>query len=145
MRFPKTDWRPSHFLCVTTWVMKDSYRADVLKAIDLGIPCFMGERIRHIFDRDDKNIVWIDCAFPHFDKSYDINETRLKWWLRDISDGTLNFYAHSLFATTRLAAYMGFNPLYFVGCDLGWKGIKGDTDQDHFDSSYEDTTFRKPS
>jgi len=147
MRYDKTDWRPSHFLCVTQWVKKDDYRADVLKSIDLGIPCFIGERIRHFINREDENITWVDCTFPHADESYDINKTSLKWWLRDISDGILNYYSNATFAATKLAVYMGFNPLIFVGCDLGWKGLnylEYGLDHDHFDNRYEDATFEKP-
>ena len=134
MIFDRTDWRPSYYLCASliTTLDKD-YLKDVFRVIDLGIPCFIGERIRHVIGERD-NITYIKCLHIHDDPEGD-------WW-EDISNLEVSIFGQSLFGAVRIATWLGFNHIYLLGVDGGYKN-SGDEDENHFDPGYETKELRK--
>ena len=130
--FKQTDWRPDYFFCITYRVrMFNAYQRDVYRAIQTGVPSFIGNRIKtHIYGYD--NIHYVDAL--HIGKNF--LEPKDKYWNRDISDNKVSVYGQSLFSVMQIAVYMGFNPIYLVGID-GYIPNRDIEDTNHFDPRYE--------
>lgn len=129
MLFDKTDWRPTHFLCVTHRVKwSDDYKADVMKVINSGAICFIGQRIRKDIE-ERENIHYITCLHIHDNPETD-------WW-EDISNGSVSVFGQSLFGAVRIANFLGFNPIYLLGVDGGYTNTGKKNDENHFDPNYE--------
>lgn len=136
MIFDKTSWRPTHFLCLTHRVFwSEAYLKDVMRVIDLGIPCFIGERIKKAIG-EHSNVHYIKCLHIK-------NSPKGDWW-EDISNGEVSVYGQSLFGAVRIADYLGFNPMYLLGVDGGYKNTGKDNDENHFDPNYEIPKHRAP-
>lgn len=134
MIFSKTEWRPSYFICATfrtKW--SQFYRRDVNRVIDLGIPCYIGERIKGTVN-DAPNVTYIKCLHIDDDPEED-------WW-EDISGGKVSIYGQTLFGAIRIATFLGYNKLYLLGVDGGYKNTGKDGDENHFDPAYEEKRHR---
>jgi len=139
MIFDKTEWRPNFFLCATFRVrMSYPYLQDVLKCINLGIPSFIGNRIKSTIGVEYENVRYINCL--HLGKKH--TDPKDNWWQKDISE-KISLYGQSLLGVMQIAVYMGFNPIYIVGID-GYKPNKKEPDLNHFDPEYE-TPKQRPS
>ena len=150
--YDRVKWSPSFFVCPTINVVRAEWRKDVLKTISLGIPSFVYSNLReHIKHR--ANVIYINCTHGKEIVSYAPDE----WWSYDVSQRVCKF-GTSMLVALQIAVYMGFNPIYLLGCDLGFKrpgnkltsnsliskvihrltGRQTNTGQDlnHFDQSY---------
>jgi len=137
MIFDKTEWRPNFFFCATfraRW--SESYKDDVLKCIQLGIPSFIGKRIKSVIGTKYKNVRYINCL--HLGKKH--TDPKDSWWQKDISE-KVSLYGQSLLGVMQIAVYMGFSPIYIVGID-GYKPDKKGPDLNHFDPEYETPKHR---
>ena len=124
-------WRPSFFLCTTTNVMRSEWNADILKSVELGIPCFVWDKLKPYLPQLD-NIHYLKCYHGEEVRS----EAPDEWWSEDIITGVSKF-GTSMLPVLQISIYMGFKEIYLLGCDMGFKGTaEGGHDPNHFDSSY---------
>lgn len=132
--YSETSWRPSFY--IMSWSPKkienernasdDRY---VEENIDLGIPCFITSDCADIYGEHgnvyyfDKHSLtvnednWLNRATLEDAGRADI-ETLERVWMDDVEQGV--YIYHIMYAATQMAVYMGFDELYFVGCDLGY-------------------------
>jgi len=103
--YDKTPWRPTFFYAHAR-MYSDEWRADVERSIALGIPCFLHERLKFLGEYD--NVTWIP-------------------------DGT--YHDISGLAMAKIATFMGFDDLRFVGHDGNFK-VPDEFDPNHFDPEY---------
>jgi hypothetical protein len=143
MLYESTDWRPSFFICTTTNIKDENWFKDIMKTIDSGVITFAWDKLRsYIGDKD--NVYYLRCTNGREVTSKANNS----WWSDDITKRVTKF-GTSLIVALQIAAYMGFNPIYLIGCDLGYKspsfkdrilmrlGLKGVIrDNNHFDPKY---------
>lgn len=150
--YGKTNWRPSFFICTTTNIAELSWRKDIFETISLGIPCFIWDELKSYLDMGDEarksNINFINCTHGN-----EVTETPPDdWWSFDISERVCKF-GTSMLPAIQIAIYLGFDPIYLVGCDLGFKEngtsfrlyeklrkkisfLPRAQDKNHFDPSY---------
>jgi hypothetical protein len=145
--FDVVDWRPTHYVAVTNecWRYKDWAKA-VQDIVDTGIPCFIAEKY-WIFHKLGKTPDWYSP--PVGDNIIKIRaltlthpKTKQKYtgWSDDIEDVVISHRTVSMIFI-QLAAWMGFEPLYLLGCDLGYKAHKlGEPDPNHWDGRYHERT-----
>lgn len=133
--YDRTSWRPTFFICITKRAEQNKkYRADILRTIDLGIPCFIGTRIKNVIP-DASNIYWIKCK-DIWDK--EIYFPKEMFWYRDVGHGEVSIYGHTGFGAIQIARYMGFAPIYLIGMDLTYSALKNNKmDTNHFHPKYE--------
>lgn len=133
--YEQTTWRPTFFVSFTDHVTKskkdDGWKAWTIKSIDLKVPCFLNAS----YKKDErlkkrKNAYFTKC----------VGTMTTNWkddkWSDDISK-LITKWGTTLMCSLEIAVYMGFNPIYLIGCDLGFvdnKDLKND--QNHFDSRY---------
>ncbi len=120
MLYESTKWRPSFFVCTTTNVELDDWRADIMKTIDAGTPTFIWDELSKWFDKGKTNIYALKCT--HGEELTDNPE--YSWWSDDPSK-TVCKYGTSMLVALQLAFYMGFKEVYLLGCDLGFQSEKG--------------------
>lgn len=125
--YPKTEWRPSFYLCVSSNAEKPLRQVFFYRSIALGIPSFLR--------REWRNQIFFDA--PH---TYWLNLPSKEWrqcnWSTDLSEHVGRCHT-SMFIAIQIAVYLGFKELYLLGCDMGWKAMPTDAyDPNHFDSGY---------
>ena len=115
--YDKVLWRPSFYICTTLNISRKEWRKDILESISLGIPCFVWDKLEEfIKPYHFKNVHYIKCT--HGDNITD--QCPDDWWSHDISKRVCKF-GTSMLPALQIASYMGFNPIYLVGCDLGFQ------------------------
>jgi len=145
--YNKVNWRPSFFICTTNNIYRKSWQKDILKTIDLGITSFVWDKFKDIVGKRD-NVYYINCT----DGENITGNPSDDWWSNDISKRVSKF-GTSMLVALQAASYMGFNPIYLLGCDLGYVDTKKNLSQklfsifatkyepfskdpNHFDSQY---------
>jgi hypothetical protein len=133
--YGETSWRPSFY--VVSWSERKIKRemnthSDefVKENIKLDIPCFLyeGNEERygtkeniHYFDKHSWNV-------HHENKLYHAEGTEVdewnaetceQFWSYDVDE--VVYIYHIMYAAAQIAVYLGFDELYFVGCDLGYE------------------------
>jgi hypothetical protein len=144
----ETGWRPTHYLAVTNenWRYK-AWAKSLNKMVETGIPCFLADKywIYHEIGvtpdwyepPEGNNVFQIRARKFIHGKPEEINTK--PGWARDIENIIVSHRTVSM-VWLQLAHWMGFSPLYFVGCDLGYKPHSFDEpDPNHFWDSYENT------
>jgi hypothetical protein len=114
--YDKVSWRPSFFVCTTTNVARLEWHKDILRTISLGIPSFVWDRLKEYIE-PRSNIVYVNCT--HGDEV--VSHAPDEWWSYDVSQRVCKF-GSSMLVALQIAVYMGFNPIYLLGCDLGFRG-----------------------
>lgn len=136
MRFDKTIWRPYYYFCVTTRTRQSEYRRDVVCAIEQAEHSFIAERTRDYLEDDvwDAKGTWIKARYI----GIALDHYNPKCYFTDIDNCEISVYGMSTFGCIQIADYMGFNPIYLVGMDLGYQahGACG-ADRSHFHEDYE--------
>ena len=130
--YPRTKGRPTH------WVLADRsnsprYIQDIVNHMEMGEDCW----VRKDFYADMVKETGRDFADVHlYDNCTHIDAER------NPSTGwhTPEFccYGGSVLVAIQLAVRKGYNELYVLGCDLGYKG----NEVNHFDSNYGDVDWR---
>lgn len=113
--YDKVNWRPSFFVCTTTNIARPEWREDILRTISLGIPSFCWNNLNEYIP-PHSNVIDINCTHGKEVVSYAPDE----WWSYDVSQRVCKF-GTSLLVALQIAVYMGFNPIYLLGCDLGFE------------------------
>lgn len=116
--YEKTSWRPSFFICTTTNIASSDWKKNIFESISLGIPCFVWDELQPHMDIIG-NINYLKCT--HGEKVTE--EAPEEWWSFDIEKYVCKF-GTSMLVALQVAVYMGFNPIYLLGCDLGFKEAK---------------------
>jgi len=115
--YDKVRWRPSFFICTTTNIARDEWRKDILRTLSLGTPSFIWDRLKdYIEPCDCNNVIYINCTHGSEVVEYAPDE----WWSYDVSERVCKF-GTSMLVALQIATYMGFNPIYLLGCDLGFR------------------------
>ena len=139
--YEKVEWRPSFFSCTTTNVENPDWRRDVEKTLSLGIPSFIWDKLKqHV--SSTPNIHYINCTHGSEIASKALED----WWSYDVAESVCKF-GSSILVALQIAVYMGFGPIYLIGCDLGFRDEKdengrvipnasGGNDPNHFDPGY---------
>jgi len=137
--YEHTDWRPTHYIAVTgnNMRMKDWF-VDMMKAVDSGIPCFLTKWYYMFHNEALYYPPRRENIFPINTKKYlDKEGKALIAWSKDASDKVFQSRTVSM-SFLQLAYWMGFNPLYLVGCDMGYKSFEKDKpDPSHWMEDYE--------
>jgi hypothetical protein len=127
--YPKTEWRPSHFVVVTVNVRLIPWYIDILKTIRLGIPSYVWNYLKDYIPTAN-NIKHIECHQTGI-----ITPAEDDWWHDDI-DNAVTHWGGSGTAMMQIAAGLGHKEIVLLGFDANWKlGINGQ-DLNHFDRGY---------
>jgi hypothetical protein len=144
-RIGQTGFVPTLYFCSTGYIGEAEYRADVVKTIDgCGLP-FVCSNLMPILAREvGREIFWLECYFSSSEYRY--VDPDPEWWNPvSIEEGKIANYGTSVFACSQILAYMGFNPIFLVGCDLGYREFQlGQRDPNHFGENYESGKFHRP-
>ncbi len=116
--YDKTKWRPSYFVCTTTNIWEKEWRKDILNTINIGTPSFVWNQLKKAVG-DRENVHYIKCT--HGKEVTD--NADLSWWSYDITERVAKF-GTSMLVALQIAVYTGFNPIYLIGADLGYKDAK---------------------
>jgi hypothetical protein len=112
MLYDTVAWRPTFFYAHAP-MYSPEWRRDVIRSIELGIPCFIHERLKDDLG-EYPNVMWIT------DKKF-----------------TFDFRLQGMsgFSMATLALYLGFDDLRFIGHDGYFQAVDGD-DPNHFHKDY---------
>jgi len=117
---PETAWPPTSYLNVVT--NAEFSRLDTMR--DLGIMCFFRDGYHTEMNRrhgDDHNVEFLDVTeLNSSEVQVDTAATQNEIdhvWSDDISDTVYRQHS-SIYTAAQVAYYMGFDELYFLGCDL---------------------------
>ena len=115
--FNRVSWRPSFFVCTSINIAREEWRRNIIETIAMGTPSFVWDRLKQYTEPYHfKNISYINCT--HGEKV--VSHAPDDWWSYDASQRVCKF-GTSMLAALQIAIYMGFNPVYLLGCDLGFK------------------------
>lgn len=114
-----TSWRPTYYLNVVKPPLSDDEVEYHLNTIELGIPSFISEDKRRYLP-DSPNIEYVNR--DQMDHRNLLNfvkdgEDLDQIWARDITEKVYRQHS-SMYTAAQIAHYMGFEEMYFVGCDL---------------------------
>lgn len=118
--FPETNWRPTYYVAFATSVndyrgfpeyVRDAY--DAMRCAEITF-AYQDCADNPIFWMAGNTIFLTASENGHLEPSEATDEI----WSDDIAE-RVSKYGTSLFAAAQIAVYMGFNPVYFIGCDLG--------------------------
>jgi hypothetical protein len=116
MLYDETSWRPTYYLQINESPpeeMVESTRYHVSE----GFQCFIAEDLRDQLPDGDA-VTYLDRIYP--DEGVYEAVTRGDYqqvWSEDLSEHVY-LYKTSMYVAAQLASYMGFDELYFLGCDL---------------------------
>jgi hypothetical protein len=124
--FSRTEWRPS-FYFNTIPEPDQSAKERSKENADLGIPCFLPERHREEYYNHENNIYLNYKPLDHTNQIDDLTADELQkkstdylldYWSSDIEE--MVYFYHSMYSVLQIVAYMGFDQIYLIGCDLGY-------------------------
>lgn len=132
--FPDTNWKPEfYFNC---HLPHDLNRIDSGEAItnikDKLIKnsiCFFDNRSKHLFESADDVYFFrrhslrgtpIDRCDINQVRQFSLNHLN-EYWSSNVSNVVYEY--HSMYAMMQISAYLGFDEIYLIGCDLGQKYI----------------------
>jgi hypothetical protein len=122
--FDKTFWRPSFFVSTSTSLDQFFYIA-MREAIianfvwDANMPTIT-DQAYDIYKKE--NLIKIKCSEAG---QIQPKEADVKFFSFD-AEKRVSKYGSAIFAVVQIAAYMGFSPLYFVGCDCNMSELTYD-------------------
>lgn len=138
---------PTFYWLATSYAKLFEYKSTVMASIKSASYAFVANFLEDSIPHEP-NIYYMKLldagSFPTRPEPGTINA---EYWInQDVGSGTISAYAHSGFAVFRLAAYMGFNPIYLLGFDAYYESHPGVglPDPNHFDDGYESGEMEKP-
>lgn len=120
-------WRPSFYYnpLGPDHGLSPSDQNIVLQNIENDTICFLSSKWSTV-THSDKNVFyfnpWSLSGSPFGDLTIEEVATRPVDYLLDFWSDNINFHIyhyHSMYGAIQLAAYLGFDKMYFIGCDLG--------------------------
>jgi hypothetical protein len=128
--YPKTKWRPSHFVVATVNIRLSDWYIDMLHTIWLGIPSFVWQAAKKYIPPRD-NVNYIQCH----QTGLVTNKPKDSWWHDDIYHAVTH-YGGSGTAMMQIACGLGYDEIIMLGFDGNWK-LGGDgSDPNHFHANY---------
>lgn len=127
--YEETTWRPDYYVYYDVSVhnkMPKQVIESVKNSIDEEITSFIAESGKDLFG-ERENIFYFT---PEHEKNTEKRKNAIETnnieniWSNDISDKIYNF-GSTITVCTQIAAYMGFEEIYFVGCDLYDESMDG--------------------
>jgi hypothetical protein len=142
--FPNTPWRPNFFIAVANGITFPSMTSAYIKAVEeaKNYAFVNAQNLKYVSTLEHgwnkttyhipRNVIPVTVTFKHRTPCYD-----LQVWSDDISE-SVSKDGSSMFAAMQIAVYLGFNPLYLIGCDLGIRAWDYDEEDDpnHFSPGY---------
>lgn len=113
--FGSTSWRPSYYLCTTSNVQFEDWRADIVKGQRLGVPFFMWDKLIPSLSPTPNSIL-LNCV----DGELDFREVTDETW-SDSPQVSVSKFGTSMFVAFQLAAYMNYSEVVILGADLGFR------------------------
>ncbi len=130
--YPDTTWRPSFYYygndleSISTHAENDSTISMIQNNIDDGVTCFLNSELKPYLN-NHRNVHYVD-KFSLFGSNplhkQELNELESRrpayfenFWSDNISD--LIFHYHTMYGAIQIAAFLGFDEIYLLGCDLG--------------------------
>ena len=129
--YPKTAWRPTFYIGMTTALWDLRHRTEILEAIRLAPTAIC--RTSYLEDEEvtsmDDNVIYVHCSNIE-DMSY-LAATN-EFWSDEIAE-RVSIFGVMAFPTMQVAAYLGFNPIYLIGCDGNYTPPVDGIDHSHLD------------
>jgi len=136
--YDRTKWRPNYFVCPTGNSKLHNWKTDILKTVELGIPCwFWDQKFNKTLYSNYNNIIYVDCKHHVESEKKFENGPPVEWFSIEC-DKWVSKYGTSLIVAMQLAFYMGFKDIYLLGCDLGF-----DKKEHHFSNEYDKGAYLK--
>jgi hypothetical protein len=129
--YPSTTWRPSFYVNVTIGITDEGWASAAREASKNTVSFIKHGALPYVLEADSRNALKVhDNIFP-------VEVTKEIKWQHDITK-PISKYGSSMLAVMQIATYMGFNPIYLVGCDCKWVSFDYDEDIDpnHFVDTY---------
>ncbi|WP_048066872.1 hypothetical protein [Haloquadratum walsbyi] len=151
--YSETDWRPTIYCNGKRYPRAHWPNGDysiISKNIKLADFCFFDPNWRGILG-EQKNVFYLDKWKLQTGPFHKYNIKKIKsisnrqlynFWSDDISD--LIYHYHTMYEAVQIAVYLGFDAIYFIGCDLGLEYLsphlifESGLDPFHFDGSKYD-------
>jgi hypothetical protein len=129
--FPTTTWRPTFYVNVTLGVSDEDWAASSKVTIDSGVSSFVGIGCLPFVVESNNGVMKVP------DNVYLVDPFKKGVWKYDITEG-VDKIGSSMLTVMQIAVYMGFNPIYLIGCDCKWVAFDYEEDKDpnHFIDSY---------
>lgn len=148
--YPQTDWRPSYYLFFEAYGDGDPRKLDedpnvgdwmnyvIPYHVEDGERCLIRDGYQEAISRKTNgkyldNVRWVPGTCEHLGQDINGAYVPRAWHLPTICKygGTMNVALH-------IAFMMGYDPVYLVGCDLGFKPIPpgAKADPNHFHPRY---------
>jgi hypothetical protein len=130
--YPTTTWRPSFYVNVSRTVLDPTWAESAARAVKETTSFLSVAFISHIIAESDlpENVYLVDPLDTR-------GRPNLPVWSQDIVHG-VSKYGSSMTAVLQIAVYMGFNPIYLLGCDGEYVQIDwGGSDPNHFSEDYD--------
>jgi len=125
MIYKLTPWRPTYYVYfdAASKYRNGDFPKENIDAIqmniDQGITCFLSQETSQ-YIRDDGHVVYYQAYWERaaelLDSAVENRDISLVW-SEDLSRGIFN-WGSTISVAAQIAVYMGFDQLYFVGCDL---------------------------
>ena len=136
--YPSTSWRPSFYVNVTIMTTDAGWAKSSAEAIK-NTPSFVWYGLLpHVLETIGDEVIIPINVFPiAVSKELPWRGSDPGIWSHDIAE-RVSKYGSSMLAVLQIAVYMGFGPIYLLGCDLGWKPFDYEEDKDpnHFSEDY---------
>jgi len=135
--YSETSWRPSFYVNVTILTTNAEWSRAAMKSM-AQTPSFIDYGLfPYVLEAKDGEFFVPDLVFPvGVTKTYRQDDPDPSLWSHDITE-SVSKYGSSMLSVLQIAVYMGFNPIYLLGCDLGWKPFGwGEKDPNHFSEDY---------
>ena len=129
--YPHTNWRPSFYVLLLDDLGENSPKY-LTENLNQGIKCITLLKHKPIFGSCN-NLYFTNKKKLKYEsvgggknfhglgrddiESMEIQEL-YNYWPNDVSEMVYSY--HSMYAVIQMAIYMGFDEIYFVGCDLGY-------------------------
>lgn len=140
-------YHPTFLWLSTSYARLADYRATVDESLKKAKLAFIANSLKDAIPNAE-NIYWIQMLDAgSFQTRPEPGTLTAEYWInQDVASGKISAYAHSGFAVFRLAAFMGFNPIYLLGFDAHYEPHPGpgNPDPNHFDENYESGEMEKP-
>jgi hypothetical protein len=114
--YDETDWRPTYYLQVNESPPEETAESTRYHVAE-GFQCFIAEDLRDQLPDGDA-VTYLSRIYPDDDVYEAVARGEYEQvWSADLSE---HVYIHktSMYVAAQLASYMGFDELYFIGCDL---------------------------
>jgi hypothetical protein len=139
--YPDTTWRPSFYVNIGKMVFNNNHTEAAIEAMRdtpsfisyEGMSCILRKMGGDMTVPDNVSLLRTSSANLGIRPHPDI-------WSHDITNG-VSKYGSSMTTVAQIAVYLGFNPIYLLGCDMGYKAFEwGEKDPNHFGDDYDSST-----